>query len=615
MAQNVESQTQRADQTLLERITKQMASLRGNIIWRVACSSGFRRRFKEAVTNMSQGIGLYDKDDRLLLVNEQFCRIYNQPMSTLKPGMRFRDILAQSLAVGNYPGRTVEEVWGARKAFIDRREPGSFFQELGDGRLIAILHQPLADGGWVATYEDVTERRRAEMQVKFMAQHDALTQLPNRLLFGERLEAAIVASRQGQSCALICLDLDGFKLVNDRLGHAAGDILLRQVAERLQAAVRDDDIAARLGGDEFALLLMNTNAGQAQPLADRVSADLRREYHLPGFGPAHIDVSIGIACAPDHADAADTLLSHADKALYIAKHAGRITPYVYNARLPAAIPPRLRNPSPGAGPGSPRDGLGALRAAGAMVDDLRVALQSGEVHLEYQAVCDCDTTRPVVYEALLRWVDPIRGTVPPAEFIPAAEDSGFIVSLSEWVLRRACKDAAGWSTPFSVSVNLSPLNFSQPDLVATIASILADAGLPPGRLIIEITEGVLLENSPSMQERIHGLRMLGVELWLDDFGTGYANFATLASAAFSAIKIDRVFLADGLRGRSILRAMINLGQTCGLKVVVEGVETMEQFDLLRGLGCDRVQGYLLGAPMPAGSLDTSPNDTGYSHLE
>jgi diguanylate cyclase (GGDEF)-like protein len=611
MAQNVESRTQRVDQALLERIKKLMLMLRGNITWRKALSGSFRRRFEEAVTNMSQGIGLYDSDNRLLLVNEQFCRIYNQPMSTLKPGMSFRDILAQSIAVGNYPGRTIDDVWNDRKAFIDRREPGTFFQELGDGRLIAILHQPLADGGWVATYEDVTERRRAELQVKFMAQHDALTQLPNRLLFGERLEAAIAASRQGQSCALICLDLDGFKLVNDRLGHAAGDMLLRQVAERLQAAVRGDDIAARLGGDEFALLLMNTSAAQAQQLSERVSSDLRREYQLPGFGPAHVDVSIGIACAPDHADAADTLLSHADKALYIAKHAGRVAPYVYNARLPVAIKPRPRNP----GPGAPRDGLGALRAAGAMVDDLRVALQSGEVHLEYQAVCDCDTTRPVAYEALLRWVDPIRGTVPPAEFIPAAEDSGFIVTLSEWVLRQACKDAAGWTTPFNVCVNLSPLNFSQPDLVATIASVLAEAGLSPSRLIIEITEGVLLDNSPAMQERIHGLRMLGVDLWLDDFGTGYANFATLASAAFSAIKIDRVFLADGLRGRSILRAMITLGQTCGLKVIAEGVETMEQFDLLRSLGCDRVQGYLLGAPMPAGSLDTSPNDTGYSHFD
>jgi diguanylate cyclase (GGDEF)-like protein len=611
MPQNVDFRAVPNFDTLVERVRKAAATLRGNIHWRFARSGSFRRRFEEAVTNMSQGICLYDRNDRLQLVNEQFCRIYNQPMSTLQPGMRFRDMLAQSIAVGNYPGRTADDVWRDRKAFIDRREPGTFLQELGDGRLIAILHQPLADGGWVATYEDITERRRAELQVKFMAQHDALTQLPNRLLFGERLEIALEAARHGQSCALICLDLDGFKLVNDRLGHAAGDMLLRQVAERLQSAVRGEDIAARLGGDEFAILFAKTTAAQAQLMAERLGCDLRREYRLGAFGPAHIDVSIGIACAPEHANASDTLLSHADKALYLAKHAGRATPYLFNPRMPVAVQPRPRRSAVDV----PRDGLGALRAAGALIDDLRLALQSGEVHLEYQAVCDCDTTKPLAYEALLRWVDPIRGTVPPDEFIPAAEDSGFIVALSEWVLRQACKDAAGWTGSIKVSVNLSPLNFSQPDLVATIASILAETGLAPSRLIVEITEGVLLDNSPSMQERVHGLRMLGVDLWLDDFGTGYANFATLASAPFSSIKIDRTFLADGLRGRTILGAMITLGQTCGLKVIVEGVETMEQFDLVRSLGCDRVQGYLLGAPLPAGSLDTSPNDPGYSRFD
>jgi diguanylate cyclase (GGDEF)-like protein len=608
MAQNVDFKIP-VPKTIAKPINKLMAALRGRLQWRVAKSGSFHRRFEEAVTNMSQGICLYDRDDRLQLVNEQFCRIYNQPMLTLKPGMGFRDMLVQSIAVGNYSGRSVDDVWRDRKAFIDRREPGTFLQELADGRLISILHQPLADGGWVATYEDITERRRAEMQVKFLAQHDALTQLPNRLLFGERLEAAIEMARKGQSCALICLDLDGFKLVNDRLGHAAGDMLLRHVSARLQSALRENDIAARLGGDEFALLLPATTAAEAQAMAERIGADLRRDYKLAGFGPAIIDVSIGIACAPEHADASDTLLSYADKALYIAKNARRALPYLYNPKLPAAIQPRPRSSASAI----PRDGLGALRAAGALIDDLRVALRSGEVHLEYQAVCDCDSTKPVAYEALLRWVDPIRGTVPPAEFIPAAEDSGFIVALSEWVLRQACQDAAGWSVAINVSVNLSPLNFGQPDLVATIASILAETGLAPDRLIIEITEGVLLDNSPSMQERIHGLRMLGVDLWLDDFGTGFANFATLASAAFSAIKIDRTFLADGLRGRTILGAMIQLGQTCGLKVIVEGVETMDQFDLLRSLGCDRVQGYLLGAPLPAGSLAKSLSNPGYLH--
>jgi diguanylate cyclase (GGDEF)-like protein len=611
MAPNIDLRSVNLLDVLAERVKRLGHVLQSNAPWPINRSGNFRRRFEEAVTNMSQGICLYDRDDRLQLVNEQFCRIYNQPMASLRMGMSFRDMLTQSITVGNYPNRTADEVWLDRKAFIDRREPGTFLQELGDGRLIAILHQPLADGGWLATYEDITERRRAEMQVKFMAQHDALTQLPNRLLFGERLEQAITAARKGTPCALICLDLDGFKLVNDRLGHAAGDTLLRQVAERLQASVREGDIAARLGGDEFAMLLANTAGPQAHAMAETVGSELRREYDLGVFGPAHVDVSMGIACAPEQANAADTLLSYADKALYVAKHAGRVTPYIYSARLPASAQPRSRP----AGPSVPRDGLGALRAAGALIGDLRAGLQSGEVHLEYQAVCDCDSTSPVAYEALLRWVDPIRGTVPPSEFVPAAEDSGFIVALSEWVLRRACADAAGWIGNLSVTVNLSPLNFSQPDLVSTIAGILAETGLPPNRLIIEVTEGVMLDTSAAIKERIHGLRMLGVDLWLDDFGTGYANFATLASSPFSAIKIDRTFLTDGLRGRTILGAMITLGRTCGLKVIVEGVETMEQFDLLRSLGCDRVQGYLLGAPLPSNGLDQHPNGPGYSRYD
>lgn len=577
--------------TLLRRA---ISAVRSELYWRFARPGTFRRRFEQAVTNMSHGICLYDAQDRLQLVNEQFCRIYNQPMSTLPMGMRFRDILANSMAVGNYPGWKLDEMWHVRKAFIDKRVPGTFLQELGDGRLIAISHQPLQDGGWVATYEDITERRRAELQIKFMAQHDALTQLPNRLLFGERLEQALVAARQGGSCALICLDLDGFKLVNDRLSHAAGDMLLRQVADRLQLGLRDSDIAARLGGDEFAVLLPGTGAAEALNVANRISAKLLCEYDLGPSGPAHIGVSIGIACAPDHADAADTLMSYADNALYEAKHAGLAIPRLYEVRLPGSMIRQRAALATELAPQASRDGLGALRKAASMVSDLRVALQSGRLHLEYQPICDCVTRDVVVYEALLRWTDPIRGNVPPSEFIPAAEDSGFIVPLSEWVLRRACAEAAGWVGSAGISVNLSPLNFSQPDLVTTIAAILVETGLPSERLVIEITEGVLLAQSAVVQGRIQGLRALGIELWLDDFGSGYANFATLRSTPFSSIKIDRSFLAEGPHGRTILGAMITLGQTCGLKVVVEGVETMEQLELLRSLGCDRIQGFLLG---------------------
>jgi len=600
---------------LLMWLGRALSAVRADLYWRFARPGSFRRRFEQAVTNMSHGICLYDAQDRLQLVNEQFCQIYSQPMSTLRVGMSFRDILANSIAVGNYPGRTTEEVWRKRKAFIDQRLPGTFLQEMGDGRLIAISHQPLLDGGWVATYEDITERRRAETQIKFMAQHDALTQLPNRLLFGERLEHELAAARQGSICALICLDLDGFKLVNDRLGHAAGDLLLRQVAERLQLGLRDNDIAARLGGDEFAVLLPKTGAAEALAVARRISTALRCEYDLGPSGPARIGVSLGVACAPDHADASDTLMSYADSALYVAKHASLAIPRLYDARVPGSAIQQRAAVARNCGPEGSRDGLGALRTAASMVSDLRVALQSGRLHLEYQPVCECATTDVVIYEALLRWTDPIRGNVPPSEFIPAAEDSGFIVPLSEWVLREACTEAACWGGSAGISVNLSPLNFSQPDLVTTIASILVETGLPPERLVIEITEGLLLDQSPAVQGSIQGLRALGIELWLDDFGTGYANFATLRSTPFSSIKIDRSFLADGPNGSMILGAMITLGKVCGLTVVVEGVETREQLDLLRSLGCDRVQGYLLGGPVKAALLFKSHARNNYLQID
>ena len=352
MAQKQDLRSVNLLDAVAKRFKRLSLGLQTHLQWPITGSGSFHRRFEEAVTNMSQGVCLYDSHDRLRLANDQFCNIYRQPMANLRMGMTFREVLTESIAVGNYPGRSVEEVWQDRKAFIDQRQSGTFLQQLGDGRLIAILHQPLADGGWLATYEDITERRRAENQVKFMAQHDSLTRLPNRLLFAERLEAAMQAAAHGRSSALICLDLDGFKLVNDRLGHAAGDTLLRQVADRLQACLRGADTAARLGGDEFAVLLPDTASPQAQAIADRIGAELRREFDLDMFGPAHVGVSIGIAYAPEQASAADALLSYADKALYVAKHARRVSPHAPETR--SSSPPARLGPT-----GIPRDGLGA----------------------------------------------------------------------------------------------------------------------------------------------------------------------------------------------------------------------------------------------------------------
>jgi diguanylate cyclase (GGDEF)-like protein len=572
-----------------------------DLSWRFAPPGTFRQRFEQAIVNMPQGICLYDAQDRLQLVNEQFCRIYSQPISTLRMGMRFYDILAASCAVGNYPGRTVEDIYRERKSHIDKCQQNTFLQELGDGRLIAIHHQPLENGGWVCTYEDITERRRAESRIEFLAQHDVLTGLPNRLLFNERLDEALATARPDNPAALLCLDLDGFKEVNDDLGHAAGDLLLKDVGRRLLANLRKGDTAARLGGDEFAILLQAASAAEAVAMAQRVTMALNGKYDLDQYGEAGVGVSIGIACAPAHADGTEALLSLADKALYAAKSAGLGVPRLYDDHLQN----ETRTASLPVLPGKRRrelSGLQALRQAANLANDLRVAMHAGHLHLNYQPIYEARTQRLVGCEALLRWNDPVRGHVSPLEFIAAAEDNGLIGPLSEWVLLHACEEAATWPEPLQISVNLSPLNLNQPSLAATVARILADTGLAPKRLVLELTEGLLLESSNTVRETLRGLKDIGVELWIDDFGTGNANLNYLQRLPCSVVKIDRSFLDQHDRRRELLGGMISLAQSCGLRVVAEGVETAEHAALLRDLGCDLLQGFLLARPMSAESL-------------
>jgi len=572
-----------------------------DLSWRFAPPGTFRQRFEQAIVNMPQGICLYDAQDRLQLVNEQFCRIYSQPMATLPMGMRFYDILANSCAVGNYPGRSVEDIYRERKAHIDRRQPDTFLQELGDGRLIAIYHQPLEDGGWVCTYEDITERRRAESRIEFLAQHDVLTELPNRLLFNERLDEALATAREDSPAALLCLDLDGFKEINDGFGHAAGDLLLKEVGRRLLVNLRKGDTAARLGGDEFAILLQSASASEAVATAHRVTIALDGKYELGQYGEANVGVSIGIACAPAQANESEALLSLADKALYAAKSAGLGIPRLYDDHLKSETK-TMSSPSPLGKKRREASGLQALRQAANLANDLRVAMHAGHLHLNYQPIYDTSTRRLIACEALLRWNDPARGNVPPLEFIPVAEDAGLIGPLTEWVLLHACREAAAWPDSVQLSVNLSPLNLSQPSLVPTVARILGDTGLAPQRLVLELTEGLLLERSTTVQDALFGLKDLGVELWIDDFGAGHANLGYLQRLSCNVVKIDRSFLDQHDKRRELLGGMISLAQSCGLRVLAEGVETIEHDALLKELGCDLLQGYLLARPMSAESL-------------
>jgi diguanylate cyclase (GGDEF)-like protein len=580
------------------RIAQLFAAIRYDLSWRFARPGAFRQRFVQAIAYLPQGICLYDADDRLQLVNEQFCRIYNQPMNRLRTGMKLYDVLADSYALGNYPGRSLDDIYSARKTFIDRREKGIFLQELGDGRLIAIHHQPLEDGGWVCTYEDITERRKAEAQVEFLAHHDSLTELPNRRLFTDRLNQAI----SGNSCALLCLDLDGFKEVNDRLGHAAGDVLLKNVAMRLKDCIRSNDTSARLGGDEFAILLPDSSAADALRVANELAYVLRQPYFLGVFGSADVAASIGIAVAPDHATMADELMQKADRALYKSKNAKLGRPVVFDRELdfssgeeaPKAQAPKAQKPTAG------KSNADEVRE---IATDLARALQnSDELCLHYQPIYDAKNGQPVAIEALARWSSPIRGNVSPLEFVGAAEQHGLIDKLLEWVLTTACHEAAQWDDGLKVSVNLSPLNLSYPDLFSLIERVLRDSGLPAQRLVFELTEEIAIDRSNGTLERLRELSAIGVEIWLDDFGSGCANFEYLQYLPCHVIKIDRSFLAEYEKRRQLLGGMINLAQACGLKVVVEGVETAEHQSLLQNLGCDLLQGFLLAKPLPPRQL-------------
>jgi diguanylate cyclase (GGDEF)-like protein len=586
------------------RFAQAWSAIRYDLSWRFARPGAFRQRFEQAIANMPQGICLYDSQDRLQLVNEQFCRIYNQPMSRLHTGMTLYDVLADSCAIGNYPGRHVDEIYLARKRFIDRREKGTFLQELGDGRLIAIYHQPLRNGGWVCTYEDITERRKAEARIEFLAHHDGLTELPNRVLFTERLELAISQASASNPCALLCLDLDGFKNVNDRLGHAAGDFLLKTVAQRLRDCVRSDDTCARLGGDEFAIVLPDVSPADALRTAHQITAALRRTYDLGTFGSAEIGTSIGVACAPDHAASSDQLLLVADKALYLSKKAKLGVPALFEEGLDhiggatMANVPQVRERSLVDG-GRGGDDLRLL------ANDLAEALREGGLSLHYQPIYDCTSGRAIVFEALARWSTPHWGNVSPAEFVRAAEQFGQIEQLTEWVVSSACREAARWKQPLQVSVNLSPMNLRDASLVSTVARVLMETGLAPSRLVLELTEGSIVDRSEELASRLAALRALGVGLWLDDFGSGFSNLEYLQHLACDVVKIDRSFLARYEKRQELLGGIILLAHACGLRVAVEGVETTEHRQLLRELGCDLMQGFLLARPMPPEQLRAS----------
>jgi diguanylate cyclase (GGDEF)-like protein len=533
-----------------------------------------------ALHNMSQGLCMLNSDFEVAVVNSRFLEMFKIPQSKVVPRMpmaALMDLAEQSVPFGD-ESRAAIRRW-AQDLARDKKSGRTFFQRT-DGRIFAISHEQMpVKGGWVETFEDITERRQAEEKIAYLACHDGLTGLPNRTHFREQLEKATETISRTKSFAVLCLDLDHFKDVNDTLGHQGGDELLKIASERLSGALRETDLVARIGGDEFAILQLEQDqpaaaTGLASRLVEVMSTPIPiGEYQMP------IGVSVGIAIAPADGAEADQLLKNADLALYRAKAEGRGTYRFFEPGM---------------------DTL--MQARRALEIDLRHALATSAFEVYYQPIVDVVSREISSFEALIRWNHPVRGMVSPADFIPLAEETGLIVPIGEWVLHEACTQAARWPEHVHIAVNLSPVQFKRADLVSVVVDALAQSGISPDRLELEITESVLLQDSDATLTALHKLRSLGVSISMDDFGTGYSSLSYLRKFPFDKIKIDQSFirdLADGGDSLAIVRAVTGLSSSLGITTVAEGVETAEQFNRLRAEGCTKAQGYLFGAAKPA----------------
>jgi diguanylate cyclase (GGDEF)-like protein len=537
-------------------------------------------RFESALNNMTQGLCMFDGNKRLVLSNRRYAEMYGIPPDKVRPGVTLDEILRQRLDAGNVPVEGMNAFFDGRLDLVAENQPCAFDVKMTDGRVISILHQPYGDGGWVATHEDITEQRRHQARIQHLAGHDALTDLPNRALFRSHLEQVKTRVQNGEKVGVLCVDLDYFKGVNDTLGHAVGDAVLRNASRELLKCMRESDIVARLGGDEFAILTGHLEKPEdAAILAEKIVGKIAEPFDVEGHRIL-IGASVGIAVAPIDGEDGQSLLKNADLAMYRAKGEGRSTYHFYEKGLDAALQER-RN----------------------MEVALRSALLRGEFRLMFQPLVNLVDNRVCSFEALLRWQHPERGLLGPAAFITAAEDSGLIVPIGEWVLREACAIATNWPDRIGVAVNLSPVQFRKNrNLVEHVKSALSAAALRPNRLELEITESVLLADDEVAMLILRQLKALGVKVALDDFGTGYSSLSYLRRFPFDKIKIDRSFVhessvnSDSL---AIVKAVIGLGRSLGMATTAEGVETEAQLEIVREQGCTEVQGFLFSVPLPA----------------
>jgi diguanylate cyclase (GGDEF)-like protein/PAS domain S-box-containing protein len=542
-----------------------------------------------ALQNMSQGLCMFDAQGRVTLFNQRYAEITGVSNFQIM-GRSLLELFRYRKSVGEFADDP-DEFFVRVMTDIEAGKSNTKIVKTLTGRVIRVVEEPMGGGGWVATVEDITEWRKAQAQLSHMAHHDSLTGLPNRAKFREELDQALRHARPNDHISVLCLDLDRFKEVNDSLGHPVGDELLKEVAKRLSACLRERDMVCRLGGDEFAIVQFGNEvqASEASSLARRLIEAVEAPYDIQGH-QLTIGVSIGISLSPADGDGPDQILKSADLALYRAKTDGRGTYRFFEA------------------------GMDARAQARRLLEiDLRAALKRGEFEVYYQPIHDLRSGRIICFEALVRWSHPLRGMIAPLDFIPLAEETGLIVPIGDWVLRRACMDAASWSQAVRVAVNLSPVQFKSRHLLSSVVSALADSGLAAGRLELEITESVLLQETETTLATLHELRGFGVKISMDDFGTGYSSLSYLRSFPFDKIKIDRSFvneLATREDSAAIVRAVTGLGKSLGILTTAEGVETSEQLAVLRSEGCNEVQGYLFNPPRPASEVEKMLSDGG-----
>ena len=528
-----------------------------------------------AINNMPLGLSMFDAQERLLMCNRRFTEMYDVPAELTRPGTALCALRDYRTKKGARHSETGE------LAIEGITLTPSMLVEFGGGRIIEVSRQPLKGGGWVSLHEDITERRKQEERITHLARHDTLTGLANRMLFRERLEQNLLRLVRGQGFAVLCLDLDHFKAVNDTLGHPVGDMLLKQVGKRLLSCVRHGDIVARLGGDEFAIVQTSVrDPGQTESLAARIVETVGAPYEIDG-NRIDIGTSIGVTLAPRDGSDADKLLKNADLALYRTKDAGRRGFSFFKQEMQDEIQAR-------------RD----------LEVDLRRALSEEALELFYQPIVCLKSEQTKGFEAHLRWHHPERGLIPPDEFFAIAEDIGLMAEIGFWTLQQACAQAARWPAPINVAINVSSLQFLHRNLAESVLQALAQSGLSPHRLVLEIAESLLQEN-PNTLAILHQLRQLGVRIAMDGFGTGRCSLSGLRAFPFDKIKIDKAFIADVDRSeesRAIAQAVIALGTNLGMATVAEGIEEFEQLNRVRSWGCTYGQGFLLGPPMTADNI-------------